>query len=217
MNIVFVYVYFHLSKLYKENIISILKLRGYYLARKKRLILKKENAALFILILMVLSVFGMWQASQANEKEYNGFKFKGSQSGWVLKVDGNKYLFNYLPQQVEHLNSSGVSILGPKVYFGIDPEQKGVEQGYILDYLGNIVSSKNIRPVLSCTQEKECPNDNWPIVNCDNAEAEVIMIKQGNESKIFKQNKCYIIQAKMDGDLGLLRERFVYDFLGVIK
>ncbi len=187
---------------------------------KKRLILRKENVALFILIIMVFSVFGMWKASQANTVEYNGFEFILTQNGWLTTINDKQYFFNFLPNELEQINSTPIDLNGPKVYIAYDSKDKGLEKTNTINYLGSIIFQKGIRVVLSCTDEENCPDDEWPIVKCDDASADVILLKanhEDNESKIFKQDKCYVIQAGNNFDLSLLREKFAYSLLKIIE
>tara|TARA_Y100000034_G_scaffold136706_1_gene215054 strand:- start:66 stop:623 length:558 start_codon:yes stop_codon:yes gene_type:complete len=182
---------------------------------KKRLILRKETAALFILFIMVFSVFAIWKTSQENKEEHNGFDFTLTQNGWTTIINKQQFLFNYLPKDLEDLNSTPILITTPKVYVTYNPENKGLDKSYTLEYLRSLFYQNNIRPVLSCTQEKDCP-EQLPIIDCDNAEADVVLIQSGDESKIFKQGKCFIIQSEDNSDLTVLRERFVYSFLKVM-
>jgi len=166
---------------------------------------------------MVLSVFGMWKASGTNEEEYNGFKFIPSQNGWDVTINNQKMVFNYLPKDIEMMNSTPISITGQKIYLAYDQEDKELDKSFTMNYLASLFYQNNIRPQFSCIKEKACPDNELPLVNCDDASAEVILIRSGNESKIFKQNMCYIIQSQNNYDLTVLRERFVYQFLGVMS
>lgn len=169
-----------------------------------------------MLIVLVLSVFGVWTMSRTNKEEYNGIDFTPTENGWFTIINNQQFLFNYLPQDLEDVNSTQIAILGNKVYLTYDPEDKEIEKTYTLNYLSSLFYQNNIRTVLSCTKEKDCPEE-LPIVNCDEATADIVLIRSGNESKIFKENKCYIIQSQDSEYLTLLRERFVYQFLDVMK
>ncbi len=189
--------------------------RGYIL-RKKRLIFRKETMAIFIVLIMILSVFGMWQASQSNKEEYNGYEFVATENGWTTTINNQQFLFNYLPQDLEEINSTQIQISGNKVYIAYDPDDKELEKQFTMNYLAALFYQNNVRPVFSCTKEEGCPDDEFPITTCDDASVNVVLIRSGNESKISKQDMCYIIQSPTDADLTVLRERFVYDFLGIM-
>lgn len=170
---------------------------------------------MFILIIMVLSAFGMWEASRSNKEEYNGFEFTLTENSWLTEIAGKQYAFDYLPSELEQLNVTKVAVSGEKVYIAYDPEDKAFDKTYAINYIGSLFYQKNIRPVLACTKEKDCPAE-LPIVACDTASADVIFIRSGNETRISKDFRCYIVQAKDNLDLGMLRQRIAYSVLGVM-
>lgn len=87
----------------------------------------KKAAAWFIIILMVLSIGGVIGGTLLNPdgsnsltQEFNGFTFKRENNVWTTLINGQKYGFLYLPQEVQAL-SLPVSVASwksaEKVYF----------------------------------------------------------------------------------------------------
>lgn len=173
--------------------------------------------AWFIVIIMVLSVLGYVGSSffseQANQEEYNGFHFvKTSNQQWLLRVNGEEYLFQYLPEELKNVTfSTNLNFNPVKIYFGFQANDT-INVGFSFSLLAKVFRNKGIKVQEACISEESCPD--IPLMDCQNKEG-IIMVS-GEENGYTEDEKCLIITATDSEELQKLTERVVYHLLGVM-
>jgi hypothetical protein len=170
--------------------------------------------AIFIAVIMVLSVLGYVGGSLASESkkiEYNGYSFVQNGNMWRL-IEYEDYYFQYLPDELENVSTPPLTYLSSnKIYLGFKPNDN-ISVGNSMSSVSYLLYSKNIIPQEACTIEEGCPD--IPIIDCESNQG-IIMIS-GNSNTYSQNEKCLIITATDTQELSRLTERFIYQQLGVI-
>ena len=174
--------------------------------------------AVFILVIMVSSVIGfMYQPDETNEindgsVSYNGFKFVNNNDLWILEKDGQSYYFTNLPEDVKGIEIPQILIQNQKQYFMYDYKDLQNNLGVISEKLRLVLSGKGVTVVNACIKEEDCPAD-WPIKDCSN---DGFYFKISNESKVYKENKCYVLQGSLS-DINKEVDKINYIIFGVFE
>jgi len=186
----------------------------------KKKIDKKKLMGWIIIILMVLSVFGIvgsffaQDPDSANKVEYNGFILYNRTSLWQMQSGDQWYTFQYFPSELENLSLTsnlGEWLNTEKVYLGYVPNDELNVENH-LNSIGLVLYNMKIIPQKACAEEKDCPD--IPILNCD--ENVGIIMQSGQESSIITDKKCLVLIAEDEEELRKLTERVIYSLLGVI-
>jgi hypothetical protein len=195
------------------------------MARKKRFN-KKIMMSLFIVAIMVLSVFGFVMSYQTNQRDkladYNGFTFSSSQAGLMTKINGQELSFNYYPEDLEKINISddAKAILSEtKILFvTYDPnsdfasviaeQQLDMEQKFIT--LGDRFMTKGFTNATGYALQQ---------ITCANATSAmpVYQIEQSNETKIEVSDNCLILTVASESELNAYHAKILYLMLGVMN
>ena len=162
------------------------------MARRKT-INKKVLMSIFIVAIMVLSVFGFMMSYQTNQRdklaEYNGFEFSRTQSGLMTEIDGKEMYFNYYPGDLAELSfpeDAGLILADSKVFYvTYDPNsdfataiaEQQLDMELKLIELGDTFMSKGFTNATGYA---------LPEITCANATAEtpVYQIVEGKNSSI---------------------------------
>jgi len=183
---------------------------------------QKVAVSLFILFIMVFSVFGLvlyYTVPPTPPLEYNGFKFTVLQSGFKSKIGGVDRQFLFFPQDIEYVSLSDdvKSALNQPVWtVAYNPQDvRNSTLGEAQYYLEFHLSDKKIieRALTNVTDES------LPQKSCaDATESQpVILIEFANETGVFMKNNCVKISSISDMDLFRSVERIIYHVLGVMK
>jgi len=183
---------------------------------------KKKIAGLVIAAIMVLSILGVvvdfGTQPSAQKMPYGDFKFTPTQQGYTKKIDGKDFAFFYFPANLEYyaVPDNVKNLLEAPVYtVTYDPRsnltQNFAEVQYYLEF--------QLEEIRFIEQGITSGNDTLPQKTCADATAAqpVILLQQGDESKITAQESCIILQAVDGYDLYREAERIVYQILGVMK
>lgn len=194
------------------------------MARKQK---KKANwMAWFIVILMVGSAFGVMLGSfSSNRKlEYNGYKFAESDNFWILKLDGKKYEFNYYPAEVEDINVSekAIATLKGKPYFYISINPYDEDYAEYMDFFRLELNQKlndHSGTYISSGVLRETEKYNLPEITCENATSSVpvVVLMKSSETSIVYEDNCVLVNAKTGNDFIALKDRLLYELMGIIK
>jgi len=165
---------------------------------------------LVLISLMILSTAGYaFYSSDKKDIEkinYNGFEFVRNNGFWDLEVSGQKFSFQYLPNEsfdIEiNLQKSLADYTGKVLYFS----EKSLGSQEILMNIGRYVE----RAQLACFEES-CEDD-LPIKNCSD---NFIIFRESNFSKIVNENNCVYIISNFE-DQVRSSDAFLYKILGII-
>lgn len=144
-----------------------------------------------------------------NVVKYKGYTFNNVNGKWVLDIKGNPVSFDYLPDDVNELYTENL-VFGDKVYIAIDPKED--INNYFIQRIKAIFQYKDILAVDACIKEEGCGD--IPIVSCNEGK-EIIFIKNGIESKIYKDGSCLIFEGDNEGLIKNI-DLLYYKLLGVL-
>jgi len=187
---------------------------------------KKAFPLIFILVIMVLSIFGVvfFGVPTPETFEYKDLTFiQGSvssqqgftNSGYITTVNEQKYTFLYDPRNLEDLNIASITLTqlryASKFYVSANPE----------DDISYGVSEFNrlLAPLIGKRMNSACTEDvpscgDLLIKTCEDAtpEAKVIVYEINKEPKVTYALNCLKFQGSAE-DLGKLTNKLALNFL----
>ena len=188
----------------------------------------KENnriglgAVIAIVVLMLSSTIGYVFKGGSNEK-YGDFSFSRTDDGtWYTKVNGKQLAFHYFPSDLEDINLSNEIVDKMKntnmIYFTYNPESRYREDIAMLGFeLTNILwQDFKIYATKGLTKNNTF---NAPVIDCNNATITipVIYFNESNQTEIYLNNNCIVLNGRTGIDFLVLKERLLYGLFGVIK
>ena len=189
-----------------------------------RLAKRKKIWTWLIIAILVFSVggflIGFGAGGGGTSQKYNGIKFTSTQGGYIAKIDGVRYGFNYHPYQVEGIFSDDVADLltQPFIYLSYDPtseynQSMAAVQYYLLEFLGDRFDTY-VSP--ATTQDA---GFGLPIIDCANATQSepVIVFIESNITQIQKDGNCALISVENEADIYRVQDRLVFMALGVMQ
>ncbi len=186
--------------------------------------------ALGLLLALLTTNFLKPNPDKNNEKRYyNGFEFVKRGNLWYTdweRQDGTNYSFEFRnsPWDVENITVSG-SVddrfrLWPHIFLTHDPTNELTRSTPFV-----AISSFNIARILTAVFEKDviaaCSTNvtdacsTRPIATCS-TNASVIYLKVANETAIFLDGNCALIQG-VEENLTKAADKAIYQWLGIIK
>ncbi len=172
---------------------------------------------------MIASVFGIMFSSYAKggeKRPYNGYEFQRTNQGWFVKINGQKYEFQYHPADLEaiQLDPKTVDALkGSKVLaITFNPNSKNIKTIEATRYNMETLLSQTGIYTLTGTLNKS-KEYALPIITCQNATIAlpVIKLEENIETNITTENHCITIQADRY-ELPAITERMIYVILGIM-
>ena len=170
---------------------------------------------------MTMSVLGYMIGKDSEDSlKYNDFKFFIVGNMYKTEVNGNSIYFNYNPLQIESIEIEDSIIEKLKNSVQIDTTS-GVNSSYkesiaLAQFeLVNYLSSNNQFLRTGFTTENEF---NLPVITClDSSESvPVLMFEKSNETKIYSEGNCIILNARSENDFLALKDRILYGVFGII-
>ncbi len=190
--------------------------------REKNKRIQKLLLSIFVVMIMTTSILGFLQGRDSEEQlKYKDKTFTKQQNLWVTEINGQKKAFYYFPSQVEDIpaDSDAISVIknAPMLYMTYDPNQTAVD--YISQAIFDLdeeFSSLNIYSVKALATENEF---GLPVVGCGNATASipVVYFKQGNQTGVFLNNSCIVVEANTGLDFLRAKDRITYSLAGVME
>ena len=171
--------------------------------------------AIFIIFIMITSVIGFLYTSDDNfslNQNNNGLKqenldFSFTTDGrYVININGNKIIFDYLPNDLKEVNVE--IIQKDKIYLLYDPNQEDSNLNYILSKLFYNLRNLDIITNLACNKEQECPSD-IPIKDCN---SDAFYFKKSNLTNIYKENDCVVIEGN-DIELNKIADKIILNYI----
>jgi len=162
---------------------------------KKEFKLKKLILPLFIIFIMVFSIFGYFSASNETieKEEYHGFSFVKSDQGWLTYKEDRPLLIQTDPSLLESISEISISLdelnTAQKIYLTFNPQEDIYRASNQLSI--QLSSLINTPIVLACTEDvEECSNT--PLKTCRDAtnSVKVIQFKQSEIPKMSYENNC---------------------------
>jgi len=180
--------------------------------------------SIFIVVIMTMSVLGFLiggRNSGEQKLKYNDITFTRKDNTWVALINDRQLVFDYFPEQVENINISQ-EIINKLNTLEIDTTydlNDSFAEGIALSqyrFQQNIGAITNIYVRQGLTSNNTF---NLPILTCENATdfVPVIYFKQSNETKIYSENKCIIIEADSEAGFLIAKDRLLYGYFKIIK
>jgi hypothetical protein len=193
-------------------------------------IMQKENKFLsiknimtiLIVVLMVGSVIGyMFGRNSEDSLDYNGYKFFRRNNKFILKIDKTELGFDYFPSNVEDINISTeiLNKFSNKVEIDVtsNNNSKFKEGIAVAQYdIEQYLNTKGTYLVKGLTTENDL---GVPVIVCENAtiKVPVIYFKESNQTKVYINQGCIILEAEEESDFIRIKDRLIYGLLGVIE
>lgn len=175
----------------------------------------KKNMVTFLLVfIMISSVIGfMWGGGGSQKEKYGQWTFTLKNNQWVTNVDGQEFGFDYFPTEVEDI-SAELNLRGnPQIDTTYDLEDDNVEAISLAQFqMDEVMSKLNVflRKGLTSANQYDLP-----IIDCD-SEYPVIYFRTGSSTQITVEGKCVIAESRNAADFIRLKDRLLYDLLGII-
>ncbi|MBI2133730.1 hypothetical protein HYU11_03550 [Candidatus Woesearchaeota archaeon] len=185
---------------------------------------KKIAVSLFLGFIMITSVIGIVlvnYGSNSGELNYKGQRFSRLADGSLqAKIDGKDVIFLYFPAEVEGINVSREIIdliRGTRMvymtsdYYGNFSKTIGIA-GYNLGLaLSDVYSIFSVQGFVQNVTA-------LPVISCNNATSSVpvIMFREGNETGIYKEGDCIIIESSDSDGFIKARDRLFYGVSGIM-
>lgn len=198
---------------------------GHMARRKKKegIFSKKNLMSIFIVALMVFSVFGVLFYGfneGSNTVKEKDITFKRADGYWKAEIGDVNAEIDYLPSEIEHIevDSSIMDRLRDVPQFETTAELNGssVRGMALAQYrLAQNLYQKDVFVGVGSAFENEY---DLPIITCENSTefVPVVYMKEGNETKVYQEGNCIILQGKDNYDFVILANKMIYGILGVI-
>ena len=192
--------------------------------RKEKTNRAAKYMVIFMAAIMVLSVFGVvfFGYNQSPDKvKYNGIPFTRKGSQWSATINSKEAFFDYFPAEVENINISRdiISRLSNKAeidatysYNATFAEDMalavyGLSQALALHFNTYVRAGFTEKTIYKA-----------PIITCANSTAfvPVIYFKSSNETSIYTQDSCIIIESGKGTDFIRIKDRLLYALFGII-
>lgn len=186
----------------------------------------KALVSLFLASIMIFSILGFMMSYQMEENavelEYNGYEFEQLYDGLRIKINKQKIILNYFPEQLEHfdLTEEIKIILKNSPVFSVTydsvSEYKAwfAEQQFNLDERLDKLDKYTIRGVTNNEEYEQIPQ-----ITCDNATSElpVIIFQEGIPTNITFNNNCIILDIDNVNDVYQVGDLLFYQIAGVME
>ena len=175
---------------------------------------------MFIIFIMVFSVFEIMLSGSSDTTNYNGYKVKTLQDGFETKAGKTTITTMYHPKQLESINAPSVNALdmmGKQTALTFDPEQENqMYSDYARFELEKFLNNIQVPTASAVTKGGEY---NLPIINCENATDNLIVVvfEQSNETKITKDGNCYTLTGASPQEIIMAEDRFKLTIAGVMN
>jgi len=189
--------------------------------------MEKRNKAIvvFIALIMISSVFAVifYGYSPAETKlKYNDLTFTRKNEFWTININKKEALFNYFPTDVDDIKINPEIINKIRntleVDFTSDFNSTFKEEIAFAQYqLAQMLQIHfNIYLREGFTSENEY---NFPVIVCKDTTkiVPVFYFKESNQTNIYIENDCIIMEFKDSRDIIKIKDRFLYDLFGIIR
>jgi hypothetical protein len=191
------------------------------MGKKEKGFNKKIIMPIFIVAIMVMSVFGYMWGSAKTRLTYNGYKFYGLENNnYMLKLDEKRFVFSYYPSELEGIDADeGIGRLfnTPITYATYDANSTYAEEIAQMQFgLGQILKeAKGIYVQNAFTSETEY---GLPAVTCANATSSVpvIFFQKTNFTGLTEEQGCVTASGRNKQEMLMVYERLLYTILGVM-
>jgi hypothetical protein len=178
---------------------------------------------LFMAFIMVGSVFGImfFGYDQESKVKYNGIVFLQKNNLWVAKINGEEVIFNYLPDDVTRVDISEdvSSRLKNPVEIDITSDFNSTLKETIALAEQQMVASLGSFGVFVRVGFTTENRFDVPVIRCEDAtlSVPVVYFREGNKTRAYLQDNCIIAEGRSSFDVLRIKDRMLYDVLGILK
>lgn len=185
---------------------------------KKRFII--ASFIIFILISSTLGLIigGYGNSSGSSSYDYNGYKFRATNNGYITHIGNTPFGLSYDPRSLGGISLDSVSLgdlnSADKVYLSFNPNE--VQGSIVSEFHSSITPFLRIPLVVVCSEDVEgC--ENLPIKTCEDAKEnqKVIMILEDDNIGSDYDGKCLVIKGSRDSLLRVV-DGVIWKLLGVM-
>jgi len=191
--------------------------------------IKQTKIVVIVMIVLLASVFiTYWLTQESKKFEYRGLNFYKEKEGDILFykstfvfVTANGENIQALlklrndPRTLAKIPIEGTIKLKNAVVLSVSPEVTNCSDTYrtIVNFAWTL-GGFGIRNVSAATTDKKYSKEyRIPLVDCKDANKKtVIVMREGNETKIVQDKDCYILEIK-NCEVQEVFERFILDFI----
>lgn len=186
---------------------------------------KKKWGLIFFIVLIMIGTsfsfifFGFAPASE--NAKYQGIKFTRFPDRWEAKINGKLAAFSFLPGEVEELAIMPNASNKLQNKFEIDVTSdinSSLKEAIALaqHQMGLTLWNYNIYVRKGFTENNSF---NFPIINCSDATSNipVVYFRQSNATRIYAENNCIIAEASSAPEVIKVKDRILYEILGMMK
>ncbi|MBN1385897.1 hypothetical protein JW968_02850 [Candidatus Woesearchaeota archaeon] len=192
---------------------------------KKKRMSKQTLMTIFIAAIMISSIAGfLYMGGGTQTSNYNGHKFKLlSNRMWETEVNGVSYYFYYLPEEVQNLNLNpdAYHLLQDSNAIGLtfNPKDKNIQTIDLLRYDLGISFSQLGKHLEQGMANNTNPAYTLPLMTCEDATPEkpVIYIRTSNTTGLNLDGYCAIMEGFGNMDMIAVRDRILYQMLGILQ
>lgn len=212
-----IYIRILYNKIFKQTGFIPVKMRKKEKGFRKGLLLP-----LFVVFIMVMSVFSYMLGSSRTRLTYNGFKFYQLENGgFMLNINNNRVMFSYSPQELERINTTaGIKNLfnTPMVYFTYAQNstyaETIAEMQFNFAQLMDSIKGTYVQNAFTAETEFDIP-----AITCKNATltVPVILFEKAKTTEIMLDDECIVVKAKNRQEMSMAYERLLYSIIGVME
>ncbi len=176
---------------------------------------------LFSIIGFTLSSIPFGLQDSGGEMEYNGFEFFQTQDGIVAKVDGQLIGFTYFPSELEDFDVGNItnSLKSARVVYATSAPESALASaisGAEFD-IGRVVEARHsslLQPVFTGSNPY-----NRSVITCSDANPFVPVLYfnfTNTTTSVNEERSCTTINVASDNALNKVRDRVIYELLGIM-
>ncbi len=173
-----------------------------------------------IIFVMVSSAFGVMFGSFSNNTnriKYKDYTFIYQNDGtYRSKIDGKWYVFEFTPDALENIPyEEGILKHAPQMDITYDYGSDYVKDFALFSFQLKQTLSGNKFVREGALAENEFGHE---VITCADSTAQVpvVLLMVGNETKVYMDGNCIIAEASRREEIGVIRDRMLYEMLGVL-
>ena len=185
---------------------------------------KKWGLILFIVVIMIGTSFSFvfFGFSGVDEKvKYQDITFTKLPDRWEAKINGRLAAFSFLPEETRNIHSDPDSIKGLQNKIEIDVTYDLNSTFAQSIALAQHQMSLSLGTYDIFVRKGFTTNNSFkvPIITCNisTQNVPVVYFRYGNSTTIYSEDACVIAEAPSNSEFIRVKDRILYDILGVLK
>jgi hypothetical protein len=180
----------------------------------------KRLMGIFIVSIMVLSVFGIvisYQSNTSNQQEYNGIAFRITDQGWLAEIDGQDRVFQTHPSELQGIavTPEAISVLqdAPSIILTYNDTSEPELLAQLQFYL-----EEGLRGTVVTTRGTTTGSGTLPQVTCEQATPVTpVIVLTTNVTGISYDNGCVTTGGLVPFEMVQHADRLQYIIMGIMN